>query len=174
MSFLGRKIIFTLAAHLQFVQAWASHPFFAEKTTGLKQIPAAVDYTPRNCQTSGNENGFHIQPVGFGPVRAHGCKTCVNPARQHKTAIRLDGVFVECLEGEGWGILNALITVRQFMPLSWHVSSWSMLGMCFHRKCQAVWMEQMLARMESSVHSALNHKCPCSLSLTFLINGITM
>lgn len=101
MSFLGKKNYFYFGSTSSVCTGLSCR--FCRKTTGLKQMPAAVDYTPRNCQTSGNENGFHIQPVGFGPVRAHGCKTCVNPARQHKTAIRLDGVFVECLEGEDLG-----------------------------------------------------------------------
>lgn len=107
-------MIFTLAAYLQFAQAWAVA--FAERPQVLNRCCCKVHYTLRDCQSSGNEKGFNIQPVGFWPVKTHGWNACVNPARQHQLQSGLTGSLQNSRK-KIWEVLNALITVRQFMPL---------------------------------------------------------
>ena len=149
MSFLGKKNYFYFGSTSSDCTGLSSR--FCRKTTGLKQMPAARLTTHRET----------VRPAEMKTVSIF-----------NLWDLGLTGSLSNALKKKIWGILNALITVRRFMPLSWHVSSWSILGMCFHQKCQAVWMEQMLAdESVGTQNSTINTRV---LSLIFLINGITM
>lgn len=171
MSFLGKKNYFYFGSTSSDCTGLSFR--FCRKTTGLKQMPAARLTTHRETVRPAEMKTvsiFNLWDLGQSePMGGRHVSTLLDST---KLQLGLTGSLSNALKKMIWGILNALITVRRFMPLSWHVSSWSILGMCFHQKCQAVWMEQMLAdESVGTQNSTINTRV---LSLTFLINGITM
>ena len=171
MAFLGKKNYFYFGSTSSVCTGLSCR--FCRKTTGLKQMPAARLTTHHETVRPAEMKTVSIFNLwDLGQSESMGGRHVSTLLDSTKLRLGLTWSLSNAWKEKIWGILNALITVRRFMPLGWHGSSWSMLGMCFHRKCQAVWMEQMLA--DESVGPRNSTRNTRVLSLTFLINGITM
>lgn len=153
-----------MAAHLQFAQAWAMA--FAERPQALSRC--LLQGSLHTVRLSGQRKWkwFPYSTCGILASQSPWVEDMCQPCQTAQTAIRLDGVFVECWEEELGNIKCSYYCQKIHASLSWQFSSWSKLGMCFNRKCQAAGMEQMLLGWIGAQNSIRNTHV---LSLTFLI-----
>lgn len=84
------------------------------------------------------------------------CQLC----QAGQIAVRHDGVL-NARQRIG-GIVNALISVRRFMPVVGSSHPVACSECAFYQKCQAACLEQMF--MGCVGYTALYHKFPCSFS----------
>lgn len=155
----GRKMTFTLAAHLWFAQVMLS--LVQEDCRSDADGAARFTSHPR-LSDQRKWKWFLYPPVGFGSVKLCGWNTYVNPARQHKPRLGLTGSLQTARKI--WGIWNALRTVRGLMPLvgSSHAGARSERAFTGMSGCLAGAEARGMSR-----RSELNRKYPCSFSDIF-------
>lgn len=149
-SFPGKKkMILTLAAVSSVCTGWSCR--VCRKTTGLKQMLLEGSLYTAGPSGQRKWRRFQYSTCGIWARQTLGWNAYVNPARQHK----LIRVFAACKE-EDLGNIKCSYCCQMLHASSWQRSLCSTLGMCFHWKCQAAWMEQMLMGCVGARNSTRN------------------